>query len=125
MGIISRVGSSGEKEWLFVSSAKNFGEYSGFYYPPGGHIEGDESKAEALKREIKEELDLRAEPIKEIAVSSGDIANQETYWWLCEVSGSINLDAELNDFQYMTKDIFRKEPKIWPATKKFFEEYIF
>ena len=124
VGIISRI-INGHQEWLLASAVKDFGEYTGYYYPPGGHVEEGESIAEALTREIKEELDLDAKPIAQIAATPGDVVDQETYWWSCEVTGQIKLDPELSDAQYFTKEQIESEIKVWPATRDFFEQHIF
>lgn len=125
VGIISESVSSGEKSWLLVSSAKDFGEFTGYYYPPGGHIEEGETEEAALRREIKEELNLVARPLARLAISKGDVADQETYWWQCDVSGEIQIDPELRDAQYFTRSQIENDIKIWPATQKFFDEFIF
>lgn len=125
VGIIDRINQDGEKEWLLVRSARDFGDYTGCYYPPGGHVEEGEAIISALTREIKEELNLNAKPIAQIAVSAGDVPDQETYWWSCEVDGDIKLDPELSDAQYFNQKQIEDEIKVWPATRRFFEEYIF
>jgi len=116
----------GEKKYLLVSSKGSFGEYSGFYYPPGGHVEGNESLLNALSREIKEELELKIDSAKLIAKTKGDVLNQITYWYLCEVGFyDFKLDKdELRDGGYYTKEEIQKM-KIWPATMKIFKKYIF
>jgi len=125
IGIISKIDTDGIKKWLLVSASKDFGKFNGYYYPPGGHIEKGESESIALSREIKEELNLDAKPLKRIAISPGDVPDQETYWWLCDVSGKIKRDSELTDAQYFTKEQIDSSIKIWPATRKIFEKYIF
>ena len=125
VGIISRM-KNGEPEYLLVKSKKDFGEYTGFYYPPGGHIEEDESPIQALVREVKEELDLDIKPTKELDVTPGDINDQETHWWLCDlVGGKLSVQKEeLADAAYFTQDAM-KQLTIWPTTKQFFNKYIF
>jgi 8-oxo-dGTP pyrophosphatase MutT (NUDIX family) len=92
VGIISRMRIDGSEEYLLVSSTKNFGEYTGFYYPPGGHVEDGENIKQALIREIYEELKLQIRPIEEIVITPGDVPEQETHWWKCElIAGNIVL----------------------------------
>ena len=68
-----------EKSYLLVSSKTDFGEYTGLYYPPGGHVEVGESEEEALKREIKEELGLEIIKSKKVTDEiESDIKDQET-----------------------------------------------
>ena len=40
----------------YVATQRGYGEYKGWWEFPGGKIENGESKEEALKREIREEL---------------------------------------------------------------------
>ncbi len=126
VGIISKIRDSKQEEYLLIRSKKDFGEFSGFYYPPGGHLEGDESASEALVRELKEELNLNVTPIREVAVTPGDVNNQLTHWWLCDIeSGDIKIkENEIADAAYFTASEM-KEIKIWPATRNFFNTYIF
>lgn len=126
VGIISRTRETGELEYLLVKSKKDYGEYTGYYYPPGGHMEGDEQPEQGLVREIFEELQLHIRPIAEIAVTPGDVADRMTHWWNCQVEdGDIIIrEEEIADAAYFTKDEMMKLP-IWPATKRFFNTYIF
>ena len=65
-----------EKEkYLLVRSTRDFGEYTGYYYPPGGHV-GDESIPDALRREFREELSLEISPVRQIAETEGDVKGQ-------------------------------------------------
>ena len=125
VGIISRALPSGaEKEYLLVSSARDFGEYTGYFYPAGGHIEPGESEEQALVREIDEELGLSATPITLLAVTPGDIANQETYWYECTVEGEITVSDTLRDARWFTKAEI-ENGKVWPATREVFQKYVF
>ena len=126
VGIISRKKSDNEDEFLLIKSKKAFGRYTGFYYPPGGHLKEGESEQQALIREIKEELSLDIEPIKKVAKTTTDVENQITHWWFCKVRpGKITVrQNEISDADYFTERDMKKI-NIWPATKKFFEEFIF
>ena len=126
VGLVSRMNETGEKEYLLVSSRKDFGEFTGSYYPPGGHMEEGEGKAQALKREFMEELGVEVEPLEEIAESLGDVKDQITYWWDCKLIDTnfkVKSD-EIADVGFFTKEKIEKL-KVWPATRDFFEKYIF
>ena len=41
---ISRKNNNGQDEYLLMKSKRNFGKYTGYYYPPGGHLENDEDE---------------------------------------------------------------------------------
>ncbi|MBW3015467.1 NUDIX hydrolase [Candidatus Woesearchaeota archaeon] len=126
VGIISRKNEAGEKEYLLVSSKKKFGEYTGFYYPPGGHVEADEDIEEALSREINEEVNLEVISCQKIAETEGDVKDQITYWYICKVkSYDITYDrSELADANYFTRKKILSM-NVWPATMKVFEDYVF
>lgn len=127
VGLISRANDKEESEYLLVSVVKSsFGEYSGAYYPPGGHLEAGESEQQALSRELKEELNLQVLPDAKIAETPGDVKDQITHWWRCKIIGGElkhNTD-ELTDARFFTEEEI-KSLRLWPATKKFFEDYIF
>ena len=112
--------------YLLVSSKRNFGKYSGYYYPPAGHIEKGESELSALKREIKEELNLDVISAKKIANTMGDVKNQRTSWYICRVNNyNFTLNKqELKDAKFFTQQEM-KSIKIWPITISVFEKYIF
>ncbi len=126
VGIISRKRNGLREEYLLVQSRKDFGEFSGFYYPPGGHVEEGESASDALIREIEEELGLQVTPNCEVVSTPSDIAGQITHWWLCEVKdGEIRMAKdELSDAGYFTAQEMEKM-NIWPASRNFFKTHIF
>lgn len=121
VGLIEKDG-----KYLLVSATKDFGEHTGSYYPPGGHVDDGEDIESALMREIKEELNLEVEPLAEIAVTPSDVAGQITYWWSCKlIGGELSIEKdEIAAANYFSRDEIRGL-KLWPATQKFFEEYIF
>ncbi len=125
VGILSQT-KNGKPAYLLVKSKNDFGKYTGFYYPPGGHVEGNENPAQALVREMKEELSLDVKPTKEIDITPGDMQNQETHWWHCELlGGTLSIQKEeLSDASYFTQEEMKQLP-IWPATKQFFDKHIF
>lgn len=112
--------------YLLVSSKKDFGEFSGYYYPPGGHVEEGEDELSALKREVNEELGVTIKNAHKLTETEGDIKDQKTSWYLCEIENDhlkIN-HQELHDAKFFTRDEMQSL-KIWPATRKIFESYIF
>jgi NAD+ diphosphatase len=125
VGIISQK-TDDQIKYLLVSATKDWGKFTGSYYPPGGHIEEGEDKITALKREIKEELNLEIEPIKEVAETKGDVEGQITYWWSCKViGGKMEIDKEeIKDAGFFSQEEMNNL-KLWPATAKFFNNYIF
>lgn len=126
VGILSKVNKKAQKEYLLIKPVKNFGRFTGFYYPPGGHLEEKEDEKDALTREIKEELNLTVVPVKKIAETPGDIKGQTTHWWQCKVvEGQLKLDkSEIAEAKFFSKAEMEKI-NIWPATKAFFADHIF
>ena len=128
VGVIGRERETGETEYLLMSSQKDFGEYTGFLYPPGGHIEGDETEEEAVIREFREELDLKVTPSGKVSESPGDVENQTTHWWKCAIELGAEpkpKNDEVKKAVWLTRSEIEQHDKIWPATRKFFEEHIF
>ena len=125
VGIISRISES-KVEYLMVSSNKDYGEYTGFYYPPGGHVQEGEDIQVALARELKEELGIDVVVEKEIAETGGDVKKQVTHWWSCSTeSGEFDIqDEHIADARWMTKEEIVMSDRVWPATKIFFVEHI-
>lgn len=118
------------KEYLFMSSTKDFGKFTGLLYPVGGHLEEGETEKDALKREIQEELGIKVEPLKKLFQSPGDIPNQITHWWVCKPLPSniiFKVDKnEVNNILWMNKEEITKNSSLfWPATYKFFTDCLF
>ncbi len=132
VGIISRKrNTTNETEYLLVSSKRNFGPYTGFYYPPGGHLEEGEKEREALARELRQELGesfaTQIILLRKISESPGDVKDQITIWWECSLSRDENniqiKTDELHEVVWMTCSEIESSAKIWPATRLFFESY--
>ena len=45
--------------YLLVSSKQDFGEYTGYYYPPAGHIKNGEDELMALKKRNKRRIGIK------------------------------------------------------------------
>jgi len=112
--------------YLLISSKTNFGKYSGFYYPPAGHVEKHEDELTALKREIYEELGMKVVIAKKITDTKSDVKNQKLSWYFCEVdSYEFKLDTkELNNGGFFTQSQM-VSINIWPATLEIFEKFVF
>lgn len=122
VGIISKKCASGELEYLLVKARRDFGEFTGCWYPPGGHVEEGEELREALKREVKEELGIEVEPSELLAKTAGDVIDQTTYWFACsfdEKEKIIPDDKELESVGFFSFEEM-KAMRLWPATKDFF-----
>ncbi len=75
MKIIKVVAAIIKKDNLVFVSQRGYGEFKDKWEFPGGKIEANESKVEALKREIKEELDASIKIIKPLKSIEYDYPN--------------------------------------------------
>ena len=64
MKVIEVVAAIIYKDGAYFTTQRGYGEFEGMWEFPGGKIEPNESKEEALIREIKEELDCTIKPTK-------------------------------------------------------------
>lgn len=112
-----------EGKYLLITRT-DYKDHEGEWGPIAGHVHEDGSVADALKRESKEELGVEIKPIKLLANFALDIPGVTGQWWECEVvEGPITANEEVEQFGYFEKDEIR-QMKLWPATKKFFEQYV-
>jgi len=128
VGIVSKVVDN-QTKYLLMASTKVLGEFTGYYYPVGGHTKEGENESETLVREFQEELNVKVNPINRIIETLGDVVNQVTDWWWCELEGEVDIkyrkDEGVADIRWFSEEEIRKEVKIWPATRKVFLERIF
>lgn len=102
--IIKAVNDKGET--IILATQRGYGEFKGGWEFPGGKVEAGETPQEALKREIKEELDA------DILV--GDLIDKVEYdyptfhlsmdcFW-CEIVGGNLLLKEHSDSKWLSKN---------------------
>ena len=110
---------------LIQQKAKDWGKLTDAWYPPAGHVRDNETVREGLIRELKEELNLDIKPIRLISTQNQDVKNEVAEWWKCKIiGGKINCnDGTIANYKYFTKKQIRNL-KLWPATRKFFEKFI-
>jgi 8-oxo-dGTP pyrophosphatase MutT (NUDIX family) len=126
VGLLTRKRRDGETQYLLVRTDKDYGEFTGFWYPAGGHMEEGEDEKTTLIREIKEELGIVVKPLEKIVELPGDAKDHIASYWSCEAQTE-KMDVDTNEIAgigWFTKEEIRAM-RIWPATKRFFEEYIF
>jgi NADH pyrophosphatase NudC (nudix superfamily) len=124
VAVIKRKNIQGSYAYLLVSTTKNYGEYTRAYYPPGGHIENNETDEHALKREIKEELGVSVKVIRLIRKIPADVPDVLVSWWECELESEefkIKQD-EIVNAGFFTKEEMKKL-KLFPSTQEFFKNY--
>ncbi|PWB82719.1 MAG: hypothetical protein C3F11_10445 [Methylocystaceae bacterium] len=97
--------------------------FAGFWVPPGGKIEPDESPLECAKRELSEETGLIAEAL-ELRGIVHEVATIPDWEWLiyvyvtCEAKGDVKLEASLRETTWLPIETI-SEQRIPPSDKIF------
>jgi len=89
------------------------GPDAGYWAPPSGKIEGDESQEAAVVREVREEVGLTVTPIGKIWESVSASATHRLHWWLADAHGrDLTLDRRsASDARWLTvEEIATLEP---------------
>jgi len=95
-----------KKEDKIFITRRGYGEFIDMWEFPGGKVEEGETKEEALKREIKEELELHIENLKYLTTVDYDYPNFHLKMdcFICEIAGGkLALNAH-NDAKWITFD---------------------
>ena len=96
----------------------------GYWMPPSGSIEPGESAAEAVVREMAEELDIEVRPIREVWQCPTEDAGYTLEWWLTEiVSGEAKAaNAEVADLRWVTRDEIGELSPTFAAHLRFIDD---
>ena len=96
-----------EKDNKFLATERGYGDFKGFYEFPGGKIEPKESKEEALRREIKEELNADIEIKNFLLTVEYDYSDFHLtmHCFICELRDNFRL-LEHTNAKWLTKDTF-------------------
>ncbi len=110
-------------KYLLITRTE-YPEHKGQWGPIAGHVKRGETIEQALIRESLEELNLQVKPIKQIARIDQDIAGDVGVWWACDIlGGNIKTNEEIEKVEFFSAEEIRGLD-LWPATKKFFEEFV-
>lgn len=94
------------KDNCYLATQRGYGDFEGMWEFPGGKIEEGESREEALKREIKEELDVEVKIEKFLCIVDYDYPNFHLtmHCYHCSIGdGEIRL-LEHQSAKWLTKD---------------------
>ena len=97
----------------YLATQRGYGDFKGMWEFPGGKIEPDENKEEALKREIKEELDADINVDNYLCTVNYDYPNFHLimHAYICSLNSSIDknikhdeIELEHEDYKWVTID---------------------
>ena len=95
-----------KRDGRIFATQKGYGNYKGWWEFPGGKIEQDETPQDALRREIKEELDTEIEVgnlISKIEYDYPEFHLVMDCFWCTVTSGKLTL-LEAEDARWLSKD---------------------
>ena len=95
---------------------------AGVWAPPSGKMEVDESQADAVIREVREEIGLAVRPLRKIWESVSFGRTHRLHWWLADADdGPLALDPrEVAEVRWVTaRDIEALAPT-FPTDRHFF-----
>lgn len=100
----------------YLATQRGYGYFEGMWEFPGGKIENGESREDALKREIKEELDVEVKIEKFLCTVDYDYPNFHLtmHCYHCRVSDGVIKLLEHLSAKWLTKDEL-KEVEWLPA----------
>lgn len=103
--VLIRRGSGASEEFLFARRAPHK-EEGGLWSLVSGKIEAGESQAEALVREMREELGVRVRPGRMLFTKVTANGKYELYWWSAEIEAGevlrIAAPEENTEFAWLT-----------------------
>jgi 8-oxo-dGTP pyrophosphatase MutT (NUDIX family) len=95
----------------------------GMYCFPGGGIEGQETEAEALCREMREELNVEVQPGKRVWWNETRW-NVELFWWQAELTAGATLlanPAEVESVHWMSAEEMLALDNLLESNRHFLE----
>jgi 8-oxo-dGTP diphosphatase len=110
-------------ERLLVIRRSQYVRAPGMHCFPGGTIEAGETEAEAVRREMLEELALAAEP-QRLLWRSTTPWNVELAWWLVEIDSLADPQPnpdEVESFQWLTPPEIRCLPQLLASNAEFLD----
>ena len=98
----------------------------GYWAPPSGRIESGETHEEALVREMKEELGLKATPIAKVWQCPTDDHHFVLHWWTAATDvRPLQVEPdEVSDVRWVTSDEFLALEPTFADDREFFRSVL-
>lgn len=99
---------------------------SGYWAPLSGKVEPGESQAEALVREVREEVGLKVSPLAKVWESETDDRRFRLHWWTADVrEGEVVMQpGEVSDTRWVTVGEFLALEPTFAGDREFFERVL-
>lgn len=97
-----------------------------YWAPLSGRVEPWEDQADAVVREVREEVGLRAVPRRKVWECESDEGAFLLHWWLAEAGpGDLLLDpTEVSEARWLTPEEFLRLEPTFEADREFFEHVL-
>ncbi|BBC35790.1 hypothetical protein SGFS_070840 [Streptomyces graminofaciens] len=99
---------------------------SGYWAPLSGKVEPGESQAEALVREVREEVGLKVSPLAKVWESETDDRRFRLHWWTADVAEGevVAQPGEVSDARWVTVGQFLELEPTFAEDRQFFERVL-